>query len=215
MTDNLIEAQYVVSKKSKFKQFYQKNKILIYSLAGFGLILFGLVFFYMEQKEKKHILLSDNYIEAKINIKNGKNIEAKEILTNIIYENNSTYSAMSLFLILNNNLINDEREIVKLFDQLLENNKFDNEIRDLILFKKLLYKSDKSTEAELLNLSKPLLNSESLWKPHALLLMGDYFTFNKEYQKAKEFYERVLSINNLRQELYGQAQNQLIAINSK
>ena len=31
MAENLIEAQYDVTKKSKLKKFYEKNKILIFS----------------------------------------------------------------------------------------------------------------------------------------------------------------------------------------
>ena len=39
MTDNLFEAQYDLSKKSRFKKFYESNKILIY-LSIFLLIIF-------------------------------------------------------------------------------------------------------------------------------------------------------------------------------
>lgn len=31
MADNLFETQYDLTKKSKFKEFYESNKILIYS----------------------------------------------------------------------------------------------------------------------------------------------------------------------------------------
>jgi len=51
-----------------------------------------------------------------------------------------------------------------------------------------------------------------LWKPHALLLLGDYFISKKEYLKAKEFYIQILSINNLQKNLYDQARLQLSLI---
>tara|TARA_B100001123_G_C14475235_1_gene696100 strand:- start:94 stop:546 length:453 start_codon:yes stop_codon:yes gene_type:complete len=150
-----------------------------------------------------------------MNIENKEYIKAKEILTKIIYENNPTYSSMSLFLILNKNLIEDKKELEKLFEHILENNRFDEEIKNLIVFKKILFKSDSSTEQELLELTKPLLNSNTSWKPHVLLLMGDYFVSKKEFTKAKEFYEQILRIKNLQNELYDQAKYQLILINSK
>ena len=68
------------------------------------------------------------------------------------------------------------------------------------------------SELELLETVKPLVNEESLWKPHALLLLGDYFVYKKEYLKAKEFYMQILSLKNLHKELYNQARSQLIFI---
>jgi len=53
--------------------------------------------------------------------------------------------------------------------------------------------SDYLNENELLEVTKPLINGDSLWKNHALLLLGDYF-FNKNQQsKAKEFYKEIIS----------------------
>ena len=59
---------------------------------------------------------------------------------------------------------------------------------------------------------KPLLKDETLWKPHALLLLGDYFVYKNEYFKAREFYEQILSIKNLQKDLYDQAIFQLSQI---
>ena len=215
MADDLIEVQYDITKKSKMLKFYQENKILIYSIIFFILIIIGSTFFYLEKREKNDIALANSYIEAKIYLENGDKNKAKEILTNIIYKSNSTYSAMSLFLVLNKNLIDDKEELYNLFDYILKNKKFDDEIKNLILFKKALFQSNFSTELELLKIVKPILNSDSLWRPHALLLLGDYFTSKKEYKKAKEFYMQILTIRNLQKELYDHANLQLASINLK
>ena len=215
MADDLIEVQYDITKKSKMLKLYQKNKIFIYSIIFFILIIIGSTFFYLERKEKNNIALADSYIEAKIYLENGDKNKAKEILTNIIYKSNSTYSAMSLFLILNKNLIDDKEELYNLFDIILKNKKFDDEIKNLILFKKALFQSNFSTELELLKIVKPILNSDSLWRPYALLLLGDYFTSKKEYKKAKDFYMQILTIRNLQKELYDHANLQLASINLK
>ena len=130
----------------------------------------------------------------------------------MIFENDSTYSTLSLFLILNEKLIIDQVELSNLFDHVLENNKFEKEIKNLIIFKKALFQSNFVDELEMLEVTKPLINTETVWKPHALLLLGDYFTSKKEYLKAKEFYIQILSLKNLHKELYSQAESQLILI---
>ena len=68
------------------------------------------------------------------------------------------------------------------------------------------------TESKLLEDVKPLLNSETLWKPHALLLLGDYYVSRNENIKAKEFYQKILLIDNLRKDFYDQAKSQLTTI---
>ena len=212
MNENLFETQYDVTKKSKLKKFYEVNKILIFSVILILIIAIASVSFYSETKEKKKILLSDNYLAAKIYLENGDRNKVKNILKTIIFANDSTYSTLSLFLILNENLIVDQGELSNLFDHVLENNKFEKEVKNLIIFKKALFQSNFVSELELLDTVKPLISTETVWKPHALLLLGDYFASKKEYLKAKEFYVQILSLKNLHKELYNYARSQLIFI---
>ena len=212
MNENLFETQYDVTKKSKLKKFYEVNKILIFSVILILIIAIASVSFYSETKEKKKILLSDNYLAAKVYLENGDRNKVKNILKTIIFANDSTYSTLSLFLILNENLIVDQGELSNLFDHVLENNKFEKEVKNLIIFKKALFQSNFVSELELLDAVKPLINTETVWKPHALLLLGDYFASKKEYIKAKEFYMQILSLKNLNKELYNQARSQLVLI---
>ena len=212
MNENLFEAQYNLTKKTKLRKFYETNKTLIFSVVLILIIIIASVSFYSEAKEKKKILLADNYLSAKIYLENDNKNKAKNILKTIIFANDNTYSVLSLFLILNENLIVDQRELYNLFDQVLENNKFEKEIKNLIIFKKALFQSNFISESELLETVKPLINTETVWKPHALLLLGDYFASKKEYLKAKEFYIQILSLKNLHKELYDQAKSQLIFI---
>ena len=212
MAENLFEAQYDIIKKSKLKKFYESNKILIFSSILILMIFFGSLIFYLEINEKKKLLLSENYVQAKIYLENGDKIAATNMLKNLIFSNDPVYSTLSFFLILNQNLISNHKELSVLFDHLLENNKFENEVRNLLIYKKLLFNSNLINESELLEEVKPLLNSETLWRPHALLLLGDYFASKGEYLKAKEFYTQILSINNLQKDLYDQAISQLTLI---
>ena len=212
MAENLFEAQYDVTKKSKLKRFYESNKVFIFSFIFIVIIFFGSFNFYLENKEKKRVLLSDNYLQAKIFLERGDKNKAMNLLKEVIFANDPTYSSLCLFLIMNQNLITDYKELSDLFDHLLENNKFSREVRNLLIYKKALLNSNFVNESELLESIRPLLNTETLWKPHGLLLLGDYFVSKGEYIKAKEFYQKIFTIKNLQKDFYYYASSQLALI---
>ena len=212
MNENLFETQYNVTKKSKFRRLYDANKLLIFSTL-FVLIIASISFsFYTVSREKKQILLADNYMVAIFYLQNNERDKGRKILKEIILANNRTYSTLSLFLILDEDLVDDQKEISNLFDHLLANNKFEQEVKNLIIFKKTLFLSNFANELEMVENAKQLINTNTLWKPHALLLLGDYFSSKKQYLKAKEFYVQILSLQNLNIELYEQARSQLLVI---
>ncbi len=215
MTKNLFETNYETTKKSKLKEFYEIYKIYIYSFIIIFLILLGSFNYYLEAKNNKKILLSENYFKAKIYLENGNNNEALNILKENILANDTTYSTLSLFLVLNENLIVDHDEISSLFDHLLINNKYKEEDRDLLIYKKIIFSSNFASESQLLEDSKMLLTKETFWKPHVLLLVGDYFVSKKENIKAKDFYTQILMIKNLHRSLYEQTQLRLASISNE
>ena len=131
MSDNLHEAQYDVTKKSRIKKFYESNKNLIFSFILILIISLVSITYYYKSQEKKKTLLSEKFVRAKIYIENDKRSEATELLKSLINSNDSTYSTLSLFLLLNQNLITDYGEISILFNQLFENSSFKKETRDL------------------------------------------------------------------------------------
>jgi len=212
MTENLFEAQYDITKKSKIRKFYESNKVLIFSSIFILTISLGSLGLYFENKEKKKFLLSENYVQAKIHLANGKKSKATEILKEVIFANDTTYSTLSFFLILNQNLIKDYKEQLALFDHLLKNNDFEKEIKNLLIFKKALFNSNFIEESEFLEDIKPLLNNETFWKPHVLLLAGDFFASKKEHIKAKEFYNQIFLVKNLQKDFYDQARSRLVLI---
>ena len=137
------------------------------------------------------------------------------LLKEVIFANDPTYSSLCLFLIMNQNLITDYKELSDLFDHLLENNKFSKEVRNLLIYKKALLNSNFVNESELLESIRPLLNTESLWKPHGLLLLGDYFISKGERMKAMEFYQKIFTIKNLQKDFYYHASSQLALISNE
>ena len=87
MADNLFQTQYNLTKKSKLREFYESNKIWIYSTLFAFIIIIGSYSYYKNSKERKKILLSENYIEAKVHFNNGDKTKAVEILRSIIFSN--------------------------------------------------------------------------------------------------------------------------------
>ena len=99
-----------------------------------------------------------------------------------------------------------------LYDYLLSNIKTDKELKNLLVYKNALFSSNFLSESVLLEFTKPLLNSDSLWKPHTLILLGDYFMSKGEDVKAIEFYQQILSLSDLHKDFYLKAKSQLDTI---
>ena len=116
---------------------------------------------------------------------------------------------MSLYFIIDNQLISDELIINNLFDIIIEDVYLKKEIKNLIIYKKALYNADNSTEYEILETLKPIINTNSVWKSHALYLIGEYFYSKNEKQKAKEFFIQIISLKNANQEIKTESQKRL------
>ena len=56
---------------------------------------------------------------------------------------------------------------------------------------------------------KPLLNSESIWKSHAMYLIAEYFYSKNEKQKSKEFFEKIIILENANADIIKEAQKRL------
>lgn len=209
MDENLLQNEIQLSRKEKILKFYKKNKIFIFSFLVAAVIIFVFAVLYMESKERDKKIIAENYITAKIYLENENKDKAKNMLKQIIFLDDPTYSTLSLFLILNENLINNKEEKLKLFEHILEKNNYDKEVKNLIIFKKALYESNFVNESDLLNSLKSLINRETIWKPHVLLLLGDYFYSKNENKKAAEFYSQILLIKNIDKNFYFQARSQL------
>ena len=117
-------------------------------------------------------------------------------LLEIINQKDPTYSPLSLYFIIDNNLLSDQSEVNKLFDVIIDETSLNKEIKNLVIYKKALFNADQANEADLLNMLNPLINSESVWKSHALYLMAEYFYAQDQKQKSKEFFEQITTLEN-------------------
>ena len=60
-----------------------------------------------------------------------------------------------------------------------------------------------------MNILNPLINSKSVWKSHSLYLMAEYFYANNQKQKAKEFYNQIIVLENSNPDIRVQAEKRL------
>ena len=127
----------------------------------------------------------------------------------IIEDEDNTYSPLGLYFLIDNNLINNKNEINNLFDSLIHKTKLEPEIKNLIIYKKGLYNSNFVSENELIKILNPIINSESIWRSHALFLMAEYFYSNNEKQKSKEFFNKILTLANSNPDIKLQSEKRL------
>ena len=130
-------------------------------------------------------------------------------LIKIINEKDPTYSPLSLYFIIDNNLVSDRSKINELFDILIKEISLDKEIKNLIIYKKALFNADEIDENSLLDMLNPLINSESIWKSHALYILAEYFYEKNEKQKSKEFFNNIINTKNANQNILKEAQKRL------
>ena len=135
--------------------------------------------------------------------------DTKNKLIEVIYKNDTTYSPLALYFMIDNEILSENNEINKLFDQVINKTKLDKEIKNLIIYKKALFNSDFTSENELLNILNPVINSESIWKSHALYLVAEYFYSKNEKEKSKEFFNKIVEMNNSNQKIKVESQKRL------
>ena len=182
------------TRNEKIKNFFITNKKNF--IIGALVILVGLAgyFFYNEIKQRNKIELANKFNFITMNYKEAEKKTTIDGLINIVKQNDITYSPLALYFLLDNNLIENNIEINKLFDQLINKTSLEKEIKNLIIYKKALFNSNFSTENDLLQILNPIINSESIWRSHALYLLAEYFYSKNEKQKAKEFFEKILAL---------------------
>jgi len=197
------------TRNEKIRNFFVKNrKILLVILIVIVGTLIG-YFVYAEYKENQKLKISDQYNSITTEYSEKNKEETKNSLVELIYKNDSTYSPLSLYFIIDNRLIIEKKKINDLFDNIIKKTSLDKEIQNLIIYKKALYNADNSEENELLDILKPIINSESVWKSQALYLLAEYFYSKGEKQKSKEFFNKIILLENVNQDLKIEAQKRL------
>jgi len=189
------------TRNEKIKNFFINNmRRLIVSVSIVIVILAG-YFSFNAIKERNKIKLANEFNLAIVEFKSVERAETIEKLISVIEKKDTTYSPLALYYLLDNNLIKNSTEINNLFDVLINEIKLETEIKNLIIYKKALYNSELINENELIKILNPIINSDSIWKSHALYLVAEYFYAKKENQKAKEFFKKILLLPNANNEI--------------
>ncbi|MDA9694971.1 hypothetical protein N9U24_00790 [Candidatus Pelagibacter sp.] len=197
------------TRNEKIRNFFVNNKNKIISGIIILIIIIVGVFSYDKYLINKKKDISDNYNSIIIDYSKKTKEKTSSSLIEIIKKKDPTYSPLSLYFIIDNNLLSDQSKINSLFDILIKDTSLDTEIKNLVIYKKALYNADNVQESDLLNMLNPLINSKSVWKSHSLYLMAEYFYSNNQKQKAKEFFNKIISLENSNPDIRLQAEKRL------
>jgi len=197
------------TRNEKIRNFFINNtKILVISFSFILILLVGF-FTFDEIKERNKIKLANQFNLIVLQFKTVEKQKTITKLTSIVNKKDTTYSPLALYYLLDNKIIENNNEINILFDVLINETNLEKEIKNLIIYKKALYNSDTATENELLGMLNPIINSESIWKSHALYLMAEYFYSKTEKQKSKEFFNQILILRNPNSDIRVESQKRI------
>ena len=200
------------TKKEKSFKFFKNNKKKLFLLLIILILIPFSIFSYQIIKDKNKDKLSSKFNLAVSSYENGNKSEIKSIMKEIINNKDKTYSPLALYFLIDNDIQLTNEEVNNYFDIIINEINLDKEIKNLNIYKKGLFNSSFVSENELLLILKPVINSDSLWKPHALILLGEYFLDKNQNQKAKEFFNQILNIENTNEQLKIEAKKRLINI---
>ena len=196
-------------KSNNLKNTLINNKKSIIGILIFILILLFGYFFYSDFKNEKKVQISEKYNLAVISYEKDNPSTSITEMKAIINLKDPTYSPLALYFLIDNELLINKNELNDYFDILINNVDLHDEIKKLIIYKKGLYNSDTASEDELLEIFKPLINTQNLWKSHALYVLAEYFFSKDEKQKSKEFFEKIIELDNPNPQIKIEAQKRL------
>ncbi len=197
------------TRNEKIKNFFSNNKKTLILILSSVIIIILAYFSYDELKSKKIKNLANKYNDIILKFDTSNKESIKNQLVEIINEKDRTYSPLALYFIIDNNIQASNEEINKFFNILINDTNLDEEIKNLVIYKKALFNSDFETENNLIEILKPIINSKSVWKSHALYLMAEYFYHNNQNEKAKEFYYQILNYEKSNEKISLEAQKRL------
>ncbi len=178
----------------KIKSFFNKNKKKFFILLSIIFIMTISYFAYGEIKKRNKIKIANQFNIAKMKFISGNRLNIKNEMKKIIELKDQTYSPLALYFLIDNEMLKSKEEANKFFDLIIKETNINKEIKNLVIYKKALYNADHAKENSLLKILNPVINSESIWKSHALLLLGEYFLSKNEKQKSREFFERIIKL---------------------
>ena len=207
--DQEVEIISAETRKERIKNLIINNRNSIISIFVFLLLAMFGFFIYQEYKKGNREQLANKYNTSIIEYENGNKSKILNSMKEIIEDKDKTYSPLAFYYLLDNDLITSKEDINRYFDILIDEIGLDKENKNLTIFKKGLFNSESANENELLDILNPIIKSESIWKPHALYLMAEYYFAKNEKQKSKEFLKKLVSLENINDKIKSEAQKRL------
>ena len=209
MNEQDIEIIDSLNRSQKIKNFFKNNlKIILVILFLILLVVFGYLVF-KEFQEDKRIKISNLYKNTILNFNENNKDKTISNLKEIINEKDDTYSPLALYFIIENDLILSQDKVNEYFDKIIYDLNLNKTIKNLNIYKKALYNSNYQSEEELLKILDPLLKSDNAWRSHSLYLMGEYYFSKNQRQKSKDFYEKIVKIEDANEDIKLEAQKRL------
>ena len=209
MNEQDIEIIDSLNRSQKIKNFFKNNlKIILVILFLILLVVFGYLVF-KEFQEDKRIKISNLYKNTILNFNENNKDKTISNLKEIINEKDDTYSPLALYFIIENDLILSQDKVNEYFDKIIYDLNLNKTIKNLNIYKKALYNSNYQSGEELLKILDPLLQSDNAWRSHSLYLMGEYYFSKNQKQKSKDFYEKIVKMEEANEDIKLEAQKRL------
>ena len=197
------------TKIEKFKNFFFNNIKKLIAVTILILILMFSYFLLLDMKQKKIKRISENYNNLTLNFTESNIEQTNEGLTKIIYKKDKAYSPLALYFMIDNSIEKDSATINKHFDFIINELGLDENLINLNIYKKALFNGDTADENSLLQILDPLIKNDTIWRSHALYLLGEYFYAKNDKIKAKEFYQNIITDTKSNKEIKLEAQKRL------
>ena len=197
------------TKIEKFKNFFFNNIKKLIAVTILILVLMFSYFLLLDMKQKKIKRISENYNNLTLNFTESNVEQTNEGLTKIIYKKDKAYSPLALYFMIDNSIEKDSATINKHFDFIINELGLDENLINLNIYKKALFNGDTADENFLLQILDPLIKNDTIWRSHALYLLGEYFYAKNDKIKAKEFYQNIITDTKSNKEIKLEAQKRL------
>ena len=126
------------TRNEKVRNFFVNNKNKIISTVVVLIVILIGAYSYDSYKTNKKKEVSNKFNSTILTYSKNTKDRTIQKLVEIINEQDPTYSSLSLYFIIDNELISNQSEINGYFDILIEKTSLDKEIKNLIVYKKAL-----------------------------------------------------------------------------
>ena len=167
MNDQEIDIINTSTRNEKLKKFFQNKlkSILVSTLLLITLIFSYLFFNYQKENKKKDI--SNTYNELTLSVdktnQNQKLTEFKSI-----------------------------DEINLYFDLIINDLGLNKDLKYLNIYKKALYNSQYVKTDDLIEILKPIIENENVWKSHGLFLIAENLISIGRKEESKQYYKKIV-----------------------